>query len=128
LLNQKERDMRHKRIPTLALSAFILAGCTTVYEGKYNFSDGWREARVVKVGGATEIGKKPRSLDCLESATAQQLSTSQFAVLSFMAGTRSRMRVVPLRSGEAFGPGDLVYMNVKSCDTALVAREKQAAK
>ena len=46
----------------LALAAMILAGCTTVYEGKYDFNGGWREAerfpiQMIQFGGP--IGHLP---------------------------------------------------------------------
>ena len=113
--------MKRKSISAVCFTAVVLAGCLTVYEGKYDFNDGWREAEVMKIAGASEI-KKPQFSDCRESAMPQQLSTDQFAVLSYKRMGRKRAHVAPLMPSEAVRPGDLVYVNVTRCDTALVAR------
>ena len=112
--------MKREWISVLGFTAFLLAGCATVYEGKYDFNDGWREAEVMKIAGASEI-KKPQFSDCRESAMPQQLSTGQFAVLSYKRMGRKRVHVAPLMPSEALRPGDLVYVNVSRCDTPLVA-------
>lgn len=119
--------MKRVWVSAAGFAAFILAGCTTVYEGKYDFSDGWREAEVMEIAGASEI-RKPQFSDCRESATPQQLSTGQFAVLSYKRMGRKRAHVALLKPSEAFHPGDLVYVNVSSCDTPLVSRGRQMVK
>lgn len=113
--------MKYKWKPVLGLSACMLAGCTTLYEGKYDFNEGWREAEVMEIAAASEI-KKPQFSDCRESATPEQLSKVQFAVLSYKRMGRNRVHVAPLKPSEALRPGDLVYVNVIRCDTPLVAR------
>lgn len=46
------------------MSVIALAGCTNVvYEGKFNWHDGWREAKVLQVGSATDI-PGGQSSDC----------------------------------------------------------------
>lgn len=119
--------MNHKRASGLGLTVFILAGCTTVYEGKYDFNDGWREAEVMEIAGASEI-KKPQFSDCRESAMPEQLAAGRFAVLAYKRMGRKRVHVVPLKPGETFRPGDLVYTNVTGCDTPLTLRAQSIVK
>ena len=111
----------------LGLVAFILAGCATVYEGKYDFEDGWREAEVMEIAGASEI-KKPQFSDCRETATPEKLATARFAVLAYTRMGRQRLHVAPLKADEVFRQGDLVYMNVTNCDTPPILRTQAKVK
>lgn len=113
--------MNKIQLSGLALAAMILAGCTTVYEGKYDFNDGWREAEVMQVAGAAEIAK-PQFSDCRDTATAQQLAAGRFAALSYQRMGRKRTHVALVSPGQTFRAGDLVYANVTSCDARLVPR------
>ena len=119
--------MNRKWASGLGLTVFILAGCSAVYEGKYDFNDGWREAEVMEIAGASEI-KKLQFSDCRDSATPEQLATGRFAVLAYKRMGRTRAHVVPLKPSETFRPGDLVYTNVTSCDTPLVPRAQSIVK
>jgi hypothetical protein len=92
-----------------------------VYEGKYGWHDGWRKARVVRSGTAEELGGRHFS-DCRYREVGEKVSTAQFVVLSYEHMSRPRRRVVPLTQGEAYFPGDLVYMNLRSCDARLARR------
>ncbi len=104
------------------MAAFSIAGCASpVYEEMYDWREGWRKARVERVGRADELGGKHYS-DCRAWATREQLASAHFAVLSYENMSRPRRRVVPLHVGEAFGPGDLVYMNLRDCDIPLATR------
>ena len=103
------------------VAALAAAGCAFVYEGKYDWQQGWREAQVVKTGNAAALGERQFS-DCRYEAETEQVASGQFVMLSYLQMGHMRHRVVPLHEGEAYHPGDLVYMNVKSCDTPLVTR------
>lgn len=118
-------DMKYVWMPAVGISALMLGGCTTVYEGKYNFSDGWREAQVVQIASASEIEKSQFS-DCRENSLPQQLSVDKFIVLSYKHMNRPRKRVIPFEPSEGVRPGDLVYMNVGSCDIPLAPRGKSS--
>lgn len=101
-----------------------LTGCTTIYEGKYDFSDGWREAQVIQIGPAAEIAT-PQFSDCRKTALPQQLAMGKFVVLSYRHLSRPRKRVVPLRPGDSFHLQEFVYMNVTNCDEPLIPRSKK---
>ena len=115
--------MKFTWIPVFGLSAFALTGCTTVYEGKYDFSDGWREAKVIQIERATEI-VKPQFSDCRDAASLQQLATEKFIVLSYKHLNRPRNRVVPLSPSYGARVGELVYMNATDCDRPLIPRRQ----
>ncbi len=103
------------------IAALSTAGCAMVYEGKYDWNDGWREATVLQIGSAAEI-EKPQFSDCREIALPQQLSSGKFIVVSYMHTGHRRKRVVPFNSNEGVLVGDLVYMNVLGCDKPLMPR------
>ncbi len=107
------------------IAALSATGCAMVYEEKYDWYDGWREAQVLQIGSAAEI-EKPQFSDCREKMTPQQLAISQFAVLSYVRMTRKRHRVVPLQAGQSVAVGDQVYMQITSCDGPLVPRKSRA--
>jgi hypothetical protein len=105
------------------LAALTATGCTFASEGKYDWHQGWSEATVVRIGNAAALDGRYFS-DCRFEADAEQVASGQFVVLSYEQMGRTRHRVVPLRQGEAYRPGDLVYMNLNSCHTPLVARTR----
>lgn len=114
-----------KRVIGLTASFLALGtlwGCTTVYEGRYDWQDGWREARVLQVAGADEI-KYQRFSDCRPSVSSEELASSRFAVLLYEHMGHARHRVVPLPTGDPLKKDDLVYMNLRSCYTPLARRK-----
>ncbi len=107
--------------------AFAATGCAFAYEGKYDWHQGWREARVVQTGNAAALGGR-RYSDCRYREVSVQAASGPFVVLSYGDVGNVRHRVVPLHAGEAYRPGDLVYMNLKSCGMSLVARARTVQK
>ncbi|ROZ78257.1 hypothetical protein EEB15_07410 [Ramlibacter sp. WS9] len=107
------------------LVAMVAPGCATVYEGKYSWSDGWRKAEVLKVGSATEIGKRQYS-DCRDK-NAPAPRVDRFAVLSYTEMSRKRHRVVPLQPSDDVRVGGQVYLNLANCDAPLVPRAPSAS-
>ncbi|MDP3309913.1 MAG: hypothetical protein Q8S56_03010, partial [Polaromonas sp.] len=100
--------MKYIWIPVFGLSIFGLSGCTTVYEGKYDFSEGWREAKVIQIEGASEI-VKPQFSDCRVDAMPHHLAADKFIVLSYKHLNRPRKRVVPFGPSDGVQVGELVY-------------------
>ena len=112
---------RHMPLPLLGavlIAALIATGCAFAPQGKYDWHQGWREAKVVKTQDAAALGGRYFS-DCRPRAKSEQVASGQFVVLSYEHMGRMRHRVVPLHEGETYRPGDRVYMNVKSCTTPL---------
>lgn len=98
----------------VGLIGAALAGCATVYEGKYSFSDGWRKARVEEIGAASGLTKSSLS-DCRNSATPEQKATAVYALLSYADFGRHRTRIVTLPPELRFEKGDPVYVKLRSC-------------
>lgn len=95
-----------------AFLALALAGCGTVYEGKYSFNDGWRKATVESVGEASEIARGA-TRDCRGKLTDVRL---QFARLTYSFSARMRRSaIVPVPSGVRTKPGDVAYVNPRKC-------------
>lgn len=95
-----------------------LAGCSTVYEGKYDFRDHWREAQVIKVVDFSALPRK-EDLNCPARASRIDLG-DRVAVLSYRQFRRTRTAVRPLLKDTNVLPGALVYVNVSHCDWAIV--------
>jgi hypothetical protein len=98
----------------VGLIGAMLAGCATVYEGKYPFSDGWRKARVEEIGAASALTQSSLN-DCRSSATAEQLATRTYALLSYVDFNHRRTRIVALPPGANFKTDSLVYVKLRSC-------------
>lgn len=92
----------------------VLAGCATVYEGRYPFSDGWRKARVEEIGAASALTQFSLN-DCRSSATPEQRATGVYALLSYADFGHRRTRIVTLPPEARFVKGAAVYVKLRSC-------------
>ena len=115
--------MKYIWVSVLGVPIFALSGCATVYEGKYDFSDGWREAKVIQIGRAGEIAM-PQFSDCRVSASPQYLAADKFIVVSYKHLSRPRKRVVPFGPSDHVRVGDLAYVKVTDCDSPLILRSQ----
>lgn len=110
------------RVVVAVVTGVLLGGCAaTVYEGKYQFNEGWRAAKVVEVLSASEM-ERPRFYDCVRDSSAEQLASTKFAVVKYRNMSRTQRRAVPLAPGQAFLAGETVYVQVGRCDVPLVRR------
>lgn len=107
------------------VATLTLAGCATVYEGRYPWSDGWRSAEIVEVVKATEMAR-PQFFECVRKATPEQLANARYAVVRYRLVSRTQNSAVPLREGETYAPGDRVYFQAGRCDASLVRRSARA--
>lgn len=98
----------------VGLIGAALAGCATVYEGKYPFSDGWRKARVEEVGAASALTQSSLN-DCRSSATPEQKAEGVYALLSYADFGHRRTRIVALPPEARFEKGAPVYVKLRSC-------------
>ena len=110
------------RLLALCASAAFLTGCATVYEGKYEWSEGWRAAEVVEVTTVAEM-ERPRFYECVRKATPGQAASGKFVLVKYRQMSRSQRRAIPLQPGQSFAPGDPVYVKVGDCATPLVSRQ-----
>lgn len=98
--------------------AVVAAGCTTPYEGRYDFYEGWRKAEVVRIEPFEKIStyEFPR---CRTGPPATAATGSTWAVVRYRAGRRSRNAAVPLGPSDVFKVGELVYANVSDCSREI---------
>lgn len=105
----------------------LLLGCTTLYEGKYDYRDGWRKARVVQVAPASQI-QRPDFFRCIRNATPEQRERQLFAVVTFRGYEKSVKRAVQVAPSVHLEVGETVYVNPSSCDGPVVHASVPAAK
>jgi hypothetical protein len=122
-----DQQMPFPLFGAVLVATLTAAGCTFASEGKYDWHQGWSEATVVRIGNTAALDGRYFS-DCRFQEDAEQVASGQFVVLSYEHMARMRHRLVPLREGEAYHPGDLVYMKLNSCKTPLVARTRTGRK
>ncbi|MEO8653266.1 MAG: hypothetical protein ABI409_04015 [Ramlibacter sp.] len=118
------QSMNTARISATLLSLATLAavsGCTTVYEGKYDFRDGWRKARVGQIiQGAAIV--RPEYWQCWRDAPSASRGDSRYALLLYSGFGRARQRMVPVPSGLELQKNETVFFNLGRCEGAIVKR------
>lgn len=104
----------------LALIAAALTGCALpVFDGKYDYRDGWREGLVEKIGSAQDLGGR-LSNDCRFKLPEEARVGTQFAVLEILGGfTRHQHHVVPLDPRDHVRIGDRFLTNILGCGVPL---------
>lgn len=106
----------------LLAAAWVVSGCAaTAYEGKYDFSDGWRKAEVIEVSPASDL-ERPDFFTCVRQADPQQRSGGQFVVMKYLRMGKAVQHAQPLQPGQRWSPGDRVYVNLSDCKGEIVAR------
>lgn len=107
----------------VAAALLALAGCANaLYQGKYEWSEGWREAEVVAVQTPADM-ERPRFYTCVRNATPEQLATTRFAVVEYRQMSRTKRRAVPLQPSDTAFVGEIVYIKASDCSTPLVHRD-----
>lgn len=121
--------MSKSAIASVSLAAAFLAGCQTIYEGKYDYAQGWRRATVANLQISDEVTRRAYT-DCRDRVDPQARTSSGFIVVSFpekqphprLAGTLTRRVIVPVPPESGFKAGDPVYLNLRDCSAPLVVR------
>lgn len=91
-----------------------LSGCTTPYEGKYDFYAGWRKAKVEQLVVVGEVTKYDYA-DCRKTTSPEQLATDRFAAVSYRGERHHRTRIAAFAASAALKAGDAVYVNPGRC-------------
>lgn len=94
--------------------AVAASGCTTPYEGRYDFYEGWRKAEVKRIEPFDKLA--PHRIPRCESAPTPRATVgTTWAIVRYRAGRRSREVAVPVTPSEDYRVGELVYVNVSEC-------------
>lgn len=105
----------------LASMTVLLAGCTTLLDGKYDFQDGWRAAKVIQIAPLARI-QRPYFHLCTRNASSEQRAGGEFAILSYKNMGKQRQHAMPLLPNSGLQIGAKVYANMDSCDGRIVPR------
>jgi len=104
--------------------AAALAGCANLYEGKYDFREGWREAEVLEVVPLSSISK-PNFYTCIRNAPAgEQRADTRYVLLKYRRMSRTARHAQPLQGSQQWAPGEKVYVNVSDCTGQMVRRSQ----
>ena len=118
MIRMRRRTTSDALAALVALASF--AGCTTVYEGKYDWDEGWRVGRVVNLGVGTALAPTPPD-DCRQEATPAEVARTLYAEVAYRSeGRWLRHRVAPVPQGMTLTDGQRVYVNLHSCGDGLV--------
>jgi hypothetical protein len=102
-------SFRHPLPPVLCLALCCLGGCALVYEGRYDYDQGWRLAAVQAVGaGDTRFGYA--GIDCRGPA-----AQGRYAYVQYHSGHHQHHAVVPIADGLEVAAGRQVYANIQDC-------------
>src|SRR3954469_22904308 len=94
-----------------------LAGCAMVYEGKYDWDEGWRVGRVLQFGPGMAMSTTTHD-DCRVHAVPADVTRTVYAEVAYNnEGRWLRNRVAPVAEGMAIVQGQTVYINVRSCES-----------
>ncbi len=107
----------------LASVVGIVGGSPILYEGRYDYDDGWREATLVELGTAGSITRAAR-VDC--RSEGELLPNAQYALVK-RRHTEDfwNSRIVPVPADVQLAPRDRVLVNIKQCrELVLTQRSK----
>ena len=100
-------------------AVLLLSACSTVYEQRYDFHDGWRKARVQEVGPFNKFAKN-YGYTCRQAP--ETIEGKQGAIVGYSGGGRWRSQLMLLPEKETVKEGDLVYAKILKCEEPMVPR------
>lgn len=112
----------------VALSLLMLTGCQTTVPGPYPWSEGWREATVLRAEPADTLSASAW-VDCRQKLSPDTVSKLRFAEVQYRdVGMGAQRRAVSLiKPGEMVRPEDSVLLNVKDCTKGLEVQTRKTA-
>jgi hypothetical protein len=103
----------------IVVVSVLLAGCSTLYENKYDFRDGWRKGEVARITPGEAI-LRPGYWQCTRRTTVEQRSGRQYAVVAYrQVPYRPRQHLVPVPPGLELQEGQPVYVKLDACEAAI---------
>ncbi|SCU74912.1 hypothetical protein CNECB9_2110012 [Cupriavidus necator] len=115
-------DIRLSPAPRLIIAAIAglsMIGCAIIYEGMYDYSEGWRKAKIAEIGFGREIAMRS-SRDCRKEMPTEAVQLGGFAVVQFEGEAGHQFRIAPLPKQSTLQLGDLVYVNIVDCARPLI--------
>lgn len=96
----------------------VASGCACEYSRQHAFEDGWRFAKVAKIGSDFTAPLRPTD-DCRRATPEVGGGIPRFAELWFIDHRHLRRRIVALPADRALSVGDKVYVNLQDCRVPL---------
>lgn len=120
------RNFSAAKVLGVALSLWILTGCQTTVPGPYPWSEGWREATVLRAEPADTLSASAW-VDCRQKLSPDAVSKFRFAEVQYHDFGVHRRAVSLIKPGSTVRPEDSVVFNIKDCTKALEVQAKKAA-
>jgi hypothetical protein len=103
----------------LVAAAAALSGCSSMFENKYDFREGWRRGEVLQIMDGHAV-QRPRFWQCTRSLGAEERAGRRFVVLAYhQVPYRARRHLVAVPPDLELRPGQRVYVNVSQCENAI---------
>ncbi|MFC7288449.1 hypothetical protein ACFQPC_10415 [Herminiimonas glaciei] len=117
-------DKGKPRFIVLAVMLATLTACSALYEGRYDYSDGWRIATVERVVSRDEV-QDGLLKDC-RPEDATPATGQSFALVTYRIFKGTRKRIVKTPVNQSLESGDSIYINLRSCEMeAVLPRPKK---
>ena len=109
-----------KPVMLAAAAGALLSGCSTLFEGKYDFREGWRQGKVEQIVSGDAL-QRPRFWQCTRRASPEEVAGHRYVILSYDRPSRlgRRLHVVALPPDLDLYPGQPVYVNAFTCRDAI---------
>jgi len=99
-----------------------MPGCTTIYEGRFNYGEGWRVAKIAEIGHGGALASDA-STQCRIEEASRGYADGKFAVVRYLGYRIQSCRIVRLPSEPSLVMGDFVYINIRDCGQPGVPRQ-----
>jgi hypothetical protein len=106
--------MTRTRIFQLLIATAPVAACAPIYESRYPYDAGWREATVTDVAPGDEL-LVAATVDCRLGLPAKEVVSGRFARVTYYNARQVRSMIVPVDAVEAPQPGMKAYVNPDDC-------------
>lgn len=102
-----------------AAAATLLTGCSTLFDGKYDFREGWRRGKVERILSGDDL-QRPHYWRCTRRFSPEELAARKYVILTYdQVPNRVRRHLVVLPPDLDLHPGQRVYVNAFTCQDAI---------
>lgn len=102
----------------LVLLSATFSGCATIYDGKYDYDEGWRIAEILYVGSSTADFPEA-SLDCRNITSQQSGAVAYYGYVRYLRNFAPRHAIVPIPESFRWTGRKRLYLNIATCLIAL---------